>query len=129
MTSSRSVVFAEPVRTAIGAFGGSLKGIAAPDLGAAAIRAAVDRAGLEPHEIGTAVMGQACPSTKPLLAHAVVPRDAVLRRLHRARDRVPLRTAEGDPPRAAPGAERPHRRRCRHLARRPDDPALGTPGR
>ena len=57
MTSSRSVVFAEPVRTAIGTFGGSLERHAAPDLGAAAIRAAVERAGLEPHEIGTAVMG------------------------------------------------------------------------
>jgi acetyl-CoA C-acetyltransferase len=57
MTSTRSIVFAEPVRTAIGTFGGSLKDIAAPDLGAAAIRAAVERAGLEPHDIATAVMG------------------------------------------------------------------------
>jgi len=39
--SSRSVVIAEPVRTAIGAFGGSLKDVPAPDLGAVAIRAAV----------------------------------------------------------------------------------------
>ena len=41
--TSRSVVFAEPVRTAIGTFGGSLKDVPAPDLGAAAIRAAVAR--------------------------------------------------------------------------------------
>jgi acetyl-CoA C-acetyltransferase len=46
--TSRSVVIAEPVRTAIGAFGGSLKDIPAPDLGAVAIRAAVERAGLSP---------------------------------------------------------------------------------
>src|SRR6516165_6738708 len=35
--TSRSVVFAEPVRTAIGTFGGSLKDVPAPDLGAAAV--------------------------------------------------------------------------------------------
>ena len=43
--TSRSVVFAEPVRTAIGALGGSLKDIPASDLGATTIRAAVARAG------------------------------------------------------------------------------------
>ena len=42
--TSRSVVFAEPVRTAIGTFGGSLKDVPAPALGATAIRAAVGRA-------------------------------------------------------------------------------------
>ncbi len=57
MTSPRSVVLAEPVRTAIGTFGGSLKEIPAPDLGAAAIKAAITRAGLKPEEIGTVVMG------------------------------------------------------------------------
>ena len=57
MPSHRSVVFAQPVRTAIGTFGGSLKEMAAVDLGAAAIRAAVARAGLRPDEIETAVMG------------------------------------------------------------------------
>lgn len=54
---SRSVVFAEPVRTAIGAFGGALKDVPAPDLGAVAIRAAVERAGVKPEEIETAAMG------------------------------------------------------------------------
>src|ERR1700740_3804310 len=53
----RSVVFAEPVRTAIGTFGGSLKEIPAPDLGAVAIKAAVAKAGLDPEEVGTVVMG------------------------------------------------------------------------
>ena len=55
--SSRSIVIAEPVRTAIGAFGGSLKDVPAPDLGAVAIRAAVERAGLKPEEVETAAMG------------------------------------------------------------------------
>jgi acetyl-CoA C-acetyltransferase len=55
--TSHSVVIAEPVRTAIGAFGGTLKDMPAPDLGAVAIRAAVERAGLRPDEIETAAMG------------------------------------------------------------------------
>ena len=58
MTSPRSIVIAEPVRTAIGTFDGSLKDVTAPDLGAAAIGAAIKHAGLDPEEIGTAVMGQ-----------------------------------------------------------------------
>jgi acetyl-CoA C-acetyltransferase len=54
---SRSVVFAEPVRTAIGTFGGSLKDIPAPSLGATAIGAAVARAGIRPDEVEIVVMG------------------------------------------------------------------------
>jgi len=57
MTSQRSVVFAEPVRTAIGTFGGSLKDVPAPNLGAVAIGAAVARAKLRPDEVETVVMG------------------------------------------------------------------------
>ena len=55
MTQLRSVVLAAPVRTAIGTFGGGLKDMPAPDLGAVAISAAVERAGLRPEEIGTVV--------------------------------------------------------------------------
>ncbi|HEX9466414.1 MAG TPA: acetyl-CoA C-acetyltransferase [Alphaproteobacteria bacterium] len=57
MTSSRSVVIAEPVRTAIGTFGGTLKDVPAANLGAVAIKAAIQRAGVKPDEIGTVVMG------------------------------------------------------------------------
>src|SRR5262249_38707132 len=57
MTSQRSVVFAEPVRTAIGTFGGSLKDVPAPSLGAVAIGAAVVRAGIHPEDAETVVMG------------------------------------------------------------------------
>jgi acetyl-CoA C-acetyltransferase len=55
--TSRSVVFAEPVRTAIGTFGGTLKEIPAPNLGAVAVGAAVARAKLRPEEVETVVMG------------------------------------------------------------------------
>src|SRR5260370_10746593 len=53
MTSQRSVVFAEPVRTAIGTFGGTLKDVPAPSLGAVAIKAAVKPAGLRVDEVET----------------------------------------------------------------------------
>ena len=57
MSSQRLAVFAEPVRTAIGTFGGSLKDVPAPSLGATAIGAAVKRAGIRPDEVQTVVMG------------------------------------------------------------------------
>src|ERR1700726_1763574 len=57
MTTQRSIVISAPVRTAIGTFGGSLKEIPPPDLGAYAIKAAIARAGLHSDEVGTAVMG------------------------------------------------------------------------
>lgn len=57
MRHSRSVILAAPVRTAIGTFGGSLKDTPAPELGAVAIKTAIDRAGLKTNEIETAVMG------------------------------------------------------------------------
>ncbi|QEX20712.1 acetyl-CoA acetyltransferase [Hypericibacter adhaerens] len=58
MATRPSVVFLEPVRTAIGSFGGSLKGLPAPDLGSIAIKAAIERARVEPGAVDTVVMGQ-----------------------------------------------------------------------
>lgn len=57
MATARSVVLAPPVRTAIGTFGGSLKEVPAPDLGAVAIKAAIQRAGVRPDDVATVVMG------------------------------------------------------------------------
>jgi acetyl-CoA C-acetyltransferase len=57
MAAQHSVVFAEPVRTAIGTFGGTLKDVPAPNLGAVAIGAAVTRASIRPDEVDTVVMG------------------------------------------------------------------------
>jgi acetyl-CoA C-acetyltransferase len=57
MRASRSIVLAAPVRTAIGTFGGSLKDVPAPTLGAVAISAAVARAKLRPEQVETVVMG------------------------------------------------------------------------
>jgi acetyl-CoA C-acetyltransferase len=50
-------VICAPVRTAIGTYGGTLKDFPAADLGAAAIRATLDRAKLAPGEVGTVIMG------------------------------------------------------------------------
>jgi acetyl-CoA C-acetyltransferase len=57
MTKS-NVVLCAPVRTAIGTYGGSLKGLTAPELGAAAIKAALQRAKLNGTDVDSVVMGQ-----------------------------------------------------------------------
>ena len=51
-------VICAPVRTAIGAFGGSLKNIPASDLGAIAIQATLERAGLAANLVDSVAMGQ-----------------------------------------------------------------------
>src|SRR5512135_1474871 len=51
------VVLCNPVRTAIGTYGGSLKDMAAPALGAAAIREVLKRASLAPDKVEAVVMG------------------------------------------------------------------------
>ncbi len=54
----RTPVIVSAVRTPIGKFGGTLAEIPAPDLGAAAIRGAVDRARVDPTSIDEVLMGQ-----------------------------------------------------------------------
>src|SRR5260370_17359381 len=51
------VVIVSAARTPVGAFQGELKEFAAPQLGAAAIRAAVERAGVKPERVQEAIMG------------------------------------------------------------------------
>lgn len=53
----RDVLICNPVRTAIGTYGGSLKGTPATDLGAAAIAATLARARLDHRKVDTVVMG------------------------------------------------------------------------
>src|SRR5437879_9513557 len=48
--------------TPMGAFQGELKGSAAPELGAAAIRAAVERARISPEEVQEVIMGCVLPA-------------------------------------------------------------------
>ena len=56
MTTSE-VVLCHPVRTAIGAYNGTLKAVPATDLGAIAVRETLARAGLDPAQVDSVVMG------------------------------------------------------------------------
>src|ERR1700739_4500589 len=51
------VVLCHPVRTAIGAYNGSLKGVTAPDLGAVAVRETIARSGLDASRVDNVVLG------------------------------------------------------------------------
>ncbi len=55
--TARQVVICNPVRTAIGTYGGSLKDMPATELGASVIRETLKRSGLAPDKIQTLVMG------------------------------------------------------------------------
>ncbi len=62
MSAASSIVIVGAVRTAMGAFQGELSPIAGPQLGAAAIREAVKRSGLNPDQIEEAYMGCVLPA-------------------------------------------------------------------
>jgi acetyl-CoA C-acetyltransferase len=56
------IVIVSAARTPMGAFQGELKGFAAPQLGAAAIRAAIERAKLRPEQVEEVIMGCVLPA-------------------------------------------------------------------
>ena len=56
------IVIVAAARTPMGAFQGELKGFSAPELGAAAIRAAVERAKLAPQDVQEVIMGCVLPA-------------------------------------------------------------------
>jgi acetyl-CoA C-acetyltransferase len=53
----REVVIVGAARTAIGSYGGALKGVTARTLGATAIKAALERAGVKPEQVEEVIMG------------------------------------------------------------------------
>ncbi len=57
MADPRDIVLVSAARTATGAFLGTLAGLPAPVLGAAAIKAAVERAGIKPDDVDEVIMG------------------------------------------------------------------------
>jgi acetyl-CoA C-acetyltransferase len=57
MSSSREVVIVSGARTAIGGYGGSLKDHPPSELAALCVREAVNRAGIDPQEVGHVVFG------------------------------------------------------------------------
>ncbi|HET7090422.1 MAG TPA: acetyl-CoA C-acyltransferase, partial [Anaerolineae bacterium] len=54
----RDAVIVSAARTPIGKFGGALSSLSAPRLGAVAVRAAVERAGIDPASVEEAMIGQ-----------------------------------------------------------------------
>src|SRR5207253_7050786 len=56
------IVIVAAARTPMGAFQGELKGFAAPELGAAAIRAALERARISPGDVHEVIMGCVLPA-------------------------------------------------------------------
>jgi acetyl-CoA C-acetyltransferase len=53
----REVILCNPVRTAIGTFGGSLKSVPATELGATVVRAVLDRSKLDGSKVSSVVLG------------------------------------------------------------------------
>ncbi len=53
----REVVIASAARTAIGKFGGTLKGVPTRELGAVVIKGAIERAGIKPEQVDEVIMG------------------------------------------------------------------------
>ena len=60
--STSPIVIASAARTAVGSFNGAFANIPAHDLGAAAIRAALERAGVDGADVDEVIMGQVLPA-------------------------------------------------------------------
>ena len=87
--SDREIVLCAPVRTAIGSFNGSLKTISAVELGATAIRAAIERAGIGAEHIDAVLMGNVIQAgnrmnpARQAAVHAGIPVEAPAMTLNR----------------------------------------------
>ncbi len=55
--STREIILAAPVRTAIGGYNGTLKGVPATELGAVVVRETLRRSNLDPEKVGTIILG------------------------------------------------------------------------
>lgn len=55
--NAKEVYIISAVRTPIGSFGGALKDVPAPKLGAAAIKGAIEKAGINPNDVDEVLMG------------------------------------------------------------------------
>ena len=70
MTSLRRAAIVSPIRTAVGKFGGSLAPLCAGQLGAAILRALVDRTGIDPAGVDDVVFAQSYGSAEaPAIGH------------------------------------------------------------
>jgi acetyl-CoA C-acetyltransferase len=81
--SQREVFVVSAARTAIGSFGGALKDVALSTLATTAVKAALERSGLAPDQVGHVVMGNVIPTE---------PRDAYLSRVAAIDAGMPIAT-------------------------------------
>jgi acetyl-CoA C-acetyltransferase len=58
----RGVAIVSPVRTAVGSFGGTLRGVPAADLAATVIKEVLNRSGLEPSKVDDVILGHGYPN-------------------------------------------------------------------
>src|SRR5215471_7021432 len=75
---TRDVVICEPVRTAIGGYGGVLKSLTAAELGVSALTGLLGRAGIDPAVIDDVILGHCYPTTDAPAIGRVVALDAGL---------------------------------------------------
>lgn len=74
----RDVVICEPVRTAIGGYGGQFKSLSATDLGVAALTGLLERTGLSPDVVDDVILGHCYPNAEAPAIGRVVALDAGL---------------------------------------------------
>ncbi|ROT97821.1 acetyl-CoA C-acetyltransferase [Histidinibacterium lentulum] len=72
------VVICEPVRTAVGRFGGQFRGVSAEELGAAVVRGLIERSGLPPDRVEDVIFAQCYPTMDAPALGRVVALDAGL---------------------------------------------------
>ncbi|MGA8045522.1 MAG: acetyl-CoA C-acyltransferase, partial [Dermatophilaceae bacterium] len=72
------IVVCEPLRTAVGRYGGALKDVSAAELGSTVLRAVVERSGVDPEAIADVVVGHAVPSADAPAIGRVIALDAGL---------------------------------------------------
>lgn len=78
MSASTDIVICEPVRTAIGRYGGSFQPIGAAELGSQLLSALVERSGLEVEQVDDVVLGHSYPTSDAPAIGRVVALDAGL---------------------------------------------------
>ena len=74
----REVVICEPVRTAIGGYGGMFKSLTATQLGVAALTGLLQRTGLDPEQVDDVILGHCYPTPEAPAIGRVVAMDSGL---------------------------------------------------
>ncbi|MGD8745103.1 MAG: beta-ketoacyl synthase N-terminal-like domain-containing protein, partial [Gammaproteobacteria bacterium] len=83
MSENKEIVVLSAVRTAIGTYGGSLAGTPPTELAATCVKAAVERAGIEPADVGHAAFGNVIHTE---------PKDMYLSRVAAVKGGLPVET-------------------------------------